>query len=427
MLSVIVTSIVASFLSAVVSVVPGFHIYNQLAIITLCLNKLPFFEELLSSEIIISIYSSLLVGYIFFVNIPSALFSAPDDSTFFTTSAFGKYVLKDDVFSAVMLSASGSAVALILILVLFPLLGEFISVVNDVLSMHYHWILWVMIIYLALSEWPKVYWNDTGGVWYWFRCIGPCLGGWFVLGLSGALGLIVLETEVLSAELNFMKLMPVFVGLFTVPGILLNIQSGLSISEQSTDCLTGIKRTEFLQGVGTGMIGGLFAAVIPGVTAGIGGLLSGQGAGLSSERSLLVSQGASRVAYYVGAMLMLFAVISGVSRGGMANMLRLNEVESFPLKAYYTAGASMLISCLVALLIMKKVFSLTVKVAAEFSWRNLMIVMLLLIAASVAVLFGMNGLIVLLTASAVGCMPVLFGCRRINCLGAILLPLAVMM
>jgi putative membrane protein len=427
MFGILTTCLVVILISAVISSIPAFHIYNQLAILTACLYFLPLPDFFRKPEIVVTIFSTLLVGYIYFFNIPSVLFSAPDDSTFFTTPIAGKFLEKGDALSAVMMSSFGSSISLILLFVFIPFVGDKISIINTTLRPHFGWILWCIIIYIIISEWPKVYSHQQGGLAYLLKAWFSCFGGLLTFVLSGILGILILRTGVLNLELNFIKLMPAFIGLFTIPGMLHNIYVKYRMPKQNKTVSELPSKDDLFYGIVPGIAGGAFAALLPGVTAGVAGMLSGQSTNLTNEKSILVSQGASRVVYYIGAMLLFFPIISGVNRGGMSHLLRINNVSQDSSNIFFAAGASMLIAGAVAILILPFVFRVALKVIAKLGSVYISIGVILLAAVAVTLSFGFNGLVVLFTATAIGTLPNQFGCRRINCLGIILLPLAIVL
>jgi putative membrane protein len=427
MFDILATCLVVVFISAIVSSIPAFHIYNQLAIVTACFYFLPIPEFFQRPEIVVTIFSTLLIGYIYFVNIPSILFSAPDDSTFFITPIAGKFLDTGNALSAIMISAFGSAIALLLLMVTLPFCGNYISIINSTLRPHFGWILWCIIIFIILSEWPKVYSHQQGGIRYLLKAWFSCFGGLLTFVLAGLLGILVLRTGVLKVELNFIKLMPAFIGLFTIPGMLHNIYVKYKIPPQHATINELPTKDELFYGIVPGIAGGAFAAIFPGVTAGVAGMLAGQSANLINEKSILVSQGASRIVYYAGAMLLFFPMISNITRGGMSHLLKINNVLQDSTNNYFAAGAAMLITSAVALLILPIVFKLAVKLITRFGTEYISLGIIVVAVLAVTISFGFNGLVVLLTATAIGTLPNHFGCRRINCLGIILLPLAIIL
>src|SRR5439155_16072302 len=92
------------------------------------------------------------------------------------------------------------------------------------------------------------------------------------------------------------------------------------------------------RGVGAGALGGLFAAIFPLVTGGIGGYLAGHATAQRDDRSWIISQGTAKVVYYVGALWFFFTPNLHTSKGGLAGMLSAIYTPSGP-GFYYTTVA----------------------------------------------------------------------------------------
>ena len=66
----------------------------------------------------------------------------------------------------------------------------------------------------------------------------------------------------------------------------------------------------------------------------------------------------------------------------------------------------------------------TLRMVARVGYRRISISSLVLIVALVAGTTGWQGACVMAVSTAIGLVPVLYGSRRMNCLGVILLPMA---
>ena len=76
-----------------------------------------------------------------------------------------------------------------------------------------------------------------------------------------------------------------------------------------------------LRGTFAGSLGGLFAAFFPVVTGGIGAFLAGHATAQRDDRTFIVSQGVSKLVYYVGGFLLFFLPGLSLARGGLAAMV----------------------------------------------------------------------------------------------------------
>ena len=73
----------------------------------------------------------------------------------------------------------------------------------------------------------------------------------------------------IELRFSFQNLLPAFVGLFAIPGLIQVIIFGTRLPPQQPATLAGFTPTEWMRGTLTGMAGGLFASILPVVSGGI--------------------------------------------------------------------------------------------------------------------------------------------------------------
>jgi putative membrane protein len=162
---------------------------------------------------------------------------------------------------------------------------------------------------------------------------------------------------------------------------------------------------------------------VPAVTGGIGGMLAGHATGQRDERVFLVAQGASKTVYYAGGFLLLFVPQLYLSRGGGALLYRglgLGREGS----EYWLALASLALAGAGAFLLAAPLTALFLRLLERFHYRRVSWAALGLMIALVGLFFQGPGLLVMIVSAGIGLLPILFGGRRMNCLGIILLPVA---
>ena len=91
---------------------------------------------------------------------------------------------------------------------------------------------------------------------------------------------------------------------------------------------------------------------------------------------------------------------------------------------YWLAGAAALIGGAVALLLLNYCTTITIVIAQRVGYQKLSIGAAAGIVALVALFSGWAGMGVMFIATAIGLLPILYGTRRMNALGIILLPIA---
>jgi putative membrane protein len=221
----------------------------------------------------------------------------------------------------------------------------------------------------------------------------------------------------------FQGLLPAFVGLFAVPSVVQNIVSRLEMPPQHVAATVDATPWLLTRGALAGVAGGLLAAFLPAVTGGIGALIAGHATAQRDDRLFLISQGSAKVAYYVGALLFLFVPGLNAVRGGMAAMLNSLWRVRTP-QTFYAAVGATIITGVGGFLLLLQLSRLAARVVGTVRYRTISLATLIVQIAIVALFAGWPGLVVCAVAAGIGLIPNLWGSRRVNCMGVILLPVA---
>jgi len=416
-------ALAGTVLASLLSCLPALHITN---IAGLLIILSPRVQGRIPDEMLAMFMLGLVVGYGLVNAIPSIFFGAPDESTVFVVLPGQRYLMEQRGFEASVLTGVGGLGGLVVLLLLAPFLPQILPIVRVVVGQHLHWILGAIIAYMLLSEWPKG--SDRGA-----SAMAKLLDGWrsLLAGLttfllSGLLGFVLIYGKLLPVEMGFQNLMPAFVGLFAIPWVLQNLLSQTQMPPQVQGPSVDLSPGLIARGVGAGALGGLFAAFFPIVTGGIGGLLAGQATAQRDDRLFLVSQGASKLIYYVGAFVFFFVPGLHLTRGGMAGMLSILYSPHSPV-TYWTAIAATVICGALAFGLLLWLGRLASRLVTKVDYRWVSAGTLALLVGGVLALSGWKGLLIAATATAIGLIPVMWGSRRMNCMGVLLLPLTVQM
>ncbi|MGQ9661724.1 MAG: tripartite tricarboxylate transporter permease [Kiritimatiellia bacterium] len=410
------TTVLAAGAGSIVGCLPGLHVYTLLSLLVAA----PFS----SPEFLIATAIGLVVGYAMLNTVPSVLLAAPDESAFLTVLPGQKFLMRGLGYDALQITAAGGLMAVLLLVVLAgPLAHKFLPLLHTVLKRHYHWILWCVILFMLMSEWPRgELVGETGK--------RRLLSAWRSLGiglltflLSGVLGLVLFHRSPLPPWSGTQTLMPAFTGLFTLPWLLLNIVTKTRPPRQQTKESAMLPLNILLKGAISGGMGGAFAALVPAVTGGVGGYLAGHATAIRDDRTFLVAQGAAKLVYYGGGLLLLFVPEVHLSRGTAASIIKSLWTPDGP-QAYLLALAATALAGSTAYLLVVPLGRITIAAINRFALRNLSLTAFGLIMSAVRLITGPMGLLVALVAAGIGLLPLLYGSRRMNCLGVILLPAA---
>ena len=423
MSKVLCSALAGTLVSTVVGCLPALHVYNVAMLLIVFHGYVS--RTALGSDpyIIMPFMMGLIVGWAVLNTVPAIFLGAPDESAVLMVFPTQKYLMQGRGYEATMLTAAGSLGGLACLVLGAPLLTKAVPLARSVLSPHIFWILVLIIVYMIMSEFPKGGDRGPTRVARFLDAWKSLVAGIATLLLSGWLGFILMRKSPVPMDYAFTNIMPAFVGLFGIPWVIQNIASGTSVPEQhiprSIDCNGFIA----FRGISAGFMGGLFAAFFPLVTGGIGGLLAGHATAQNDERAFIVSQGASKFVYYVGAFMLFFIPATHLARGGLANMLRTMYTPRGYADYFMIIGA---MACGGALAF----FMLGVMVRAvlwlirRVDYRYLSLLTLLIMTGLVFGITGASGVFIMAVATGIGLLPVLFHSRRSNCMGVLLIPVA---
>jgi putative membrane protein len=278
-----------------------------------------------------------------------------------------------------------------------------------------------IVAFLLLGEWPRA--NDRAPT-----PLRRLLSAWAYLGaglltfaLSGVLGLVLFHRSPIPATAAFQNLMPAFAGLFALPGL---VQLAFLSGPLPRQFRAGFEVPPWLlaRGALTGLAGGLFAGVLPVVTGGIGGLLAGHATAQRDDRLFMISQGASKVGYYVGSLLLLFVPGLALTRGGLAWMISSTWVP-YGWRNYWLAVAAIGLCGALAFVFLIVVSHAMAKMVTRISARGVSVCVAAIVTGMTSAFTGWPGVGIMVVGALIGLIPVLVGGRRMNCLGVLLVPI----
>lgn len=402
-------------IAAACSFLPGLHAANVAAF----LLPLASGAKILPPEGVAFVLVGMASGYAMLHTVPGIFCALPDEESLLVVLPGQKYLLAGRGPEAVALCALGGLGGAAVLLLLAPLAPLFLPRLYGLLQPHFHWVLWAIVAYLLLSEWPRDAGRTPAGLPRLWAAWKPLLAGLATFLLAGLLGLVLSYRPFMPLWCRPAGLTPAFIGLFGLPWLLQGLVSRRPLPQQHPLHTLELRPGEWLWGTLVGAAGGLFAALFPAVTGGVGALLAGQSAGQRHPRAFLVSQGACRMAYTLGSLLLFFVPTMGKVKGVWSGLLSTVYTEPSPRVGCLALGAAVLCSALAFLLSLEMG-----RFLARMPVRRMQQASLLLLVALLGATSGPAGLFVGAVATAIGLIPALWGSRRLNTLGVVLLPIA---
>lgn len=307
----ILAAFLGVILGSLLSIFPGMHILNFAGIGLFIYLVFPF-EPLVLAMIIIG----MLIGYIMIGMIQMTFMGVPDDSTRYFAFPNQKYLMAGRGYEASIISGVGAIGSMLILLALAPASSWIFPIFRRLTTPHFHWILIGTVVYLLQAEWPKD-WGSRAKT-----RLGRLKDGWASLSagfltffLAMMLGFIVLNISVLPINRAFQNLMPVVVGFFGVSYVLMNLVSRATIPSQKISNEFYVSKKDIVRGTSTGFLGGMFAAYEPAITAGPGLKIAGHATSTGGDTQFMISGGAGRYAYYIGAYFLFWVPLLHLTRG----------------------------------------------------------------------------------------------------------------
>ena len=409
-----------------ISMIPSLHIYNTAGIALMLWTAM---EGLIPYTAVAPFFLSLVVAFAFLNTLPMTLIGAPDESATVTILPGTKYLMTGRGYEAAALTGIGSLMGLAVLVVLSPVVFQILPIIHAIVAPHLHWIIMAVIVYMLMSEWPKgeglgdTVWQRLKHAW------SNLAAGILTFVLAGILGLIVTSRTLVSPEAGFQNIMPVFVGLFAIPGAIQHLLSREKIPPQHIPSSVEITGEDIAVSTLQGTIAGGLAAYLPAVTAGIGGIIAGHTVARRGDRLFIISGGTAKLLYYVGAFLLLYLVTpftpGGIGRGGLSIILKpvlqplsreLPMMLGIVLFSGFISFLLMLWGCKIMIRILDKVDY------RVFYWATLPVLILIVLWIT-----ELGGLAMMAVATCIGLIPVFFHCRRSNSMAVLLVPIALNM
>ncbi len=410
-------------MSCLISFLPALHIYNVIGIFLLVILK---FEATMAPMQLIALCIGMIVGYSILNTVPATYFGPGDESMSYYILPSAAWVAKGRGFESILLTGVGAVGGIIMLAVLAPAFLWFMPGLKTITSPHMFWILGTVIAYMILSEWPK-------GISQSENCWENFLEGWKFLGvgiatflLSGLLGFIVMSKTLVPIEFAFQSITPVFVGLFAIPWLITNIINIGQIPKQHDPESIELDWGLVCRGTFGGFLGGFFAAYVPIVTAGVGGLMAGHATAQRDGRLFVMSYGTCKTVYYVGSFLMFFIPGLSLTRGGLAWIVT-PVVSVLTLKEYALFVALMLFAAGMAYMMLAPFTRMCIWIVEKIAYFWVSVIALIIVIPAVFVFTSWGGLAIMTVATGIGLLPVMFQARRMNLMGVLLLPVCINM
>ncbi|MBN2408037.1 MAG: tripartite tricarboxylate transporter permease [Elusimicrobia bacterium] len=446
--------VLGTVIGSLMCLIPALHIYNVAGIAIVIWAGM---RELIPYYALAPFFMSLVVAFAFMNTIPMTFLGAADESAGASILPSTDMVVRGRGKDAALMTGLGTLVGAFMLLAMYPFFVYIWPYIAAATGPHLHWILGLIIVHYLMSEWPKGAGRGKNAWQKFSEAWRNCFAGIATFTLAGIFGLIYLAKPIVPAANSFQNIMPVFIGFFAIPSIIQVLISDFRPPRQYQSKYINADWKDFSYGMLPGFVGGMLAAYLPGVTAGIGAMLAGHATNhrnlerteflppkeqgtlvhvatpeiyYRQERIFLIAGGVIKILYYVGAFLLLFVLTDltpfGTGRGGLTFILKpvfIAEPGDLPVML----GTVLLSGCL-SFLLLTYVASLAVRVLDKLNLKLIYIAALAMVFVIIYIMGGgWIGVGVALVTTCIGMIPVFYNCRRSHCMAVLLVPIALNM
>lgn len=418
----LVFALIGVVVATVVSIIPGLHIYNVIAITMLMfLGAAHIFTEV-DPMVLTSLLVGMVVGFTMLFTISSQFFQPNDDDYRMMMLPHEKYLLEGKGHEAVVITGIGSFAAIVVIAICFPLWGPYIAIFRDLLLDHLYWLVGAVMLFILMTEWPK----DVGAAKTPGRRLVdgwvPLLMGYVTFVLAGIYGLFIFHKTIIPVGSAFQSLMPVFVGLFAIPAQLLSLVSTIKIPRQHVARSIEVSAADVFRGSGSGLLAGAFGAFTPGVTPGPALLITGHLTVTGGDKQFMLAGGAGRLMYYIGGLLLFFIPELFLRRGGASINISLIFVPETQ-QQFLTIAGIIAITGALSFIILFGFSRFCIFLLSRINYKIFSVMGLIILSTLVICVTGWTGFVIMLVGTMIGLIPNMWHTRRISLLAVLLVPM----
>jgi putative membrane protein len=370
---------------------PGIHINLVAAILV---SSLGYFVGVPLIALAVFI-TSMSITHTFLDFIPSIFLGAPEEDSFLSILPGHQLLLEGRGFDAFIYTIYGSLTALIIILVFSPLFVLFLPPIYAVAKNAMPFILIFISFYLIFREKDFVI-------------------SLVVFVLAGFLGFLTFNLPIQQ------PLMPLLSGLFGLSGLILALKSKSQIPKQKISPLSKIRltRKEFLKSLAAILISSPLCSFLPGIG-------SGHAATIGSE---IIPQDRRGFLFLVGATNTIIMGLSfitvytiGKARSGSAAAIE-SILQTISVQNLIILLITMIIAGILAAIIGIRLAKLAAIYLPRVNYTKINLVVIAILLIFNIIFTNWLGLLVFLIATALGLFAILSNSRRINLMGALIVP-----
>jgi len=383
--------LIGIFLGTLTGLIPGIHT-NLISIFIISTST--YFLKIISPEILVVTIVSLAITNTFIDFIPSIFLGAPDEDTALSTAPGHEFLLKGRGHEAVLLTLIGSSIAIILLLLIFPLFAFTIDKIYPIISKLIFFILILASLFLISLEKSRTI---------------PTI----IFIFAGFLGIA-------SLNLNLEQpLLPLLTGLFGSSTLIYSISQKTNIPKQKTDFSFPNKNILLKPIIATTIVSPI-CSFLPGLGSSQAAIISSsifKKNQLSREQFLILLGSINTLVLSVSFLSLYYT--SKIRSGAASAINQIIILNSSSLKLIILA---IFLTSAISIPLTIKFSKIFAKNIHRINYTKLSKRILIFLSMIILIFSGILGFLVFLISTILGLFCIYTGCRRGFLMGALLIP-----
>lgn len=390
-IEIIIAVLLGVIAGTISGLIPGIHTNLISALI---IASLPLLLTYASPLLLAILIISMALTHTFTSAIPSIFLGAPDGSMALATLPGHQLLMKGKGYHAVYLTVIGSIIAVILAVLTAPLTIPIIKSFYNLAKQFIPIILVLAAVVLILKEKHSKFWAII------------------CFTLAGILGIATFSLPVNQPFL------PLLTGLFGASLLLLSLKNKNKIPRQKIT-RPRIKTRDMIKIIPRGGLASLLCAFLPGVGSSTAAILAMPSRKEITKEQFLILIGS------IDTFVMIFDLITfyAISKTRNGSIIAVSQIlPSISSSTLLTLIISILAAAVLASLITTHISKYISKILPRLNYSFISIAVLLFLAAITLIITGPLGLLVLMTATALGIIAQTKGIRKSHLMGCLIIP-----
>lgn len=385
MLDIISGIILGSLLGIVTGLTPGLHInlVSTLFIFLFSADNIVFWTCLITA---------MAVSHNFFEFLPAMLLNVPQEGSLLSLNKSSDFVKNGRIIEAIKLTSIGALGSIFACLIAFQFLSSTLIFLQENFKQYIKLILLFIASNMIIRDKPKA--------------------SLLVFVLSGVLGFVVLNSEVLNQPL-----LSLLTGLFGISSIISNLKKDVEFPKQMKSVFVDVGKKDILKGLFSGVLASIIVGFVPGLGPSQASVIATSISKSNNPRKYLIALGSVNTADIFMSVLALNLI--GKPRLGAFAILQ-NFLVNVDIFVMITAC---LFAGIFAYLTIGKISVRYVSLIEKVNYKKLNITLLVFLCIFVFVFNGWLGLLVALVAALIGLITEEGDISKSHMMGVLIIPI----